>query len=131
MLHTTGVWPEAIHPQTFGGCIGDGQHGWAAAEWLRWTRNAFIREEGQSLILGSGLTGAWLQARTPMHFGPTLTPWGLVDLTLRPVERDSWVLHLKEQWRSKRPVIIAHLPGTHRQAVTGDELVVRCEDRAA
>ena len=24
----TGQWPEAIHPQTLGGCMGDGQHGW-------------------------------------------------------------------------------------------------------
>ena len=27
----TGQWPEAIHPHTKGGCMGDGQHGWAAA----------------------------------------------------------------------------------------------------
>ena len=28
----TGNWPEAIHPLTGGGCMGDGQHAWAAAE---------------------------------------------------------------------------------------------------
>lgn len=27
----TGQWPEAIHPRTLGGCMGDGQHVWAAA----------------------------------------------------------------------------------------------------
>jgi len=27
----TGQWPEAIHPRTKGGCMGDGQHVWAAA----------------------------------------------------------------------------------------------------
>ena len=25
-------WPEAIHPQTRGGCMGDGDHGWAHFE---------------------------------------------------------------------------------------------------
>ncbi|MEE4365448.1 MAG: hypothetical protein V2J08_16070, partial [Desulfotignum sp.] len=30
----TGQWPEAINPLTGGGCMGDGQHGWAAAEWV-------------------------------------------------------------------------------------------------
>ncbi len=47
----TGQWPEAIHPQTFGGCMGDGQHIWAAAEWLMLMRNLFVREE-QSNPLG-------------------------------------------------------------------------------
>ena len=35
----TGQWPEAIHPHTGGGCMGDGQHGWAAAEWVMMIRN--------------------------------------------------------------------------------------------
>ncbi|HLP40363.1 MAG TPA: hypothetical protein VK465_02545, partial [Fibrobacteria bacterium] len=35
----TGQWPEAIHPHTLGGCMGDGQHVWAAAEWVLMMRN--------------------------------------------------------------------------------------------
>lgn len=38
----TGQWPEAIHPMTLGGCMGDGQHIWAAAEWLMLLRNFFV-----------------------------------------------------------------------------------------
>src|SRR5207237_8879652 len=30
----TFTWPEAIHPQLGGGCMGDGHHGWAADEFL-------------------------------------------------------------------------------------------------
>src|SRR5947207_8343644 len=41
----TGQWPEAIHPKTRGGCMGDGQHMWAACEWAMMLRNCFIREE--------------------------------------------------------------------------------------
>ena len=51
----TGQWPEAIHPQTGGGCMGDGQHGWAAAEWVMMLRNLFVREEGRDLLIGTGL----------------------------------------------------------------------------
>ena len=51
----TGQWPEAIHPQSGGGCMGDGQHGWAAAEWVMMMRNCFVREEGDRLIIGSGI----------------------------------------------------------------------------
>ena len=28
----TGQWPESVHPRTGGGCMGDGQHVWAAAK---------------------------------------------------------------------------------------------------
>jgi hypothetical protein len=44
----TGQWPEAIHPQSGGGCMGDGQHGWAAAEWVMMMRNMFRPRRGGS-----------------------------------------------------------------------------------
>lgn len=77
----TGQWPEAIHPATGGGCMGDGQHGWAAAEWLMMIRNLFVREEGKTLIFGSGIFPEWLQNNTIIQFGPTPTPFGPVSLT--------------------------------------------------
>ena len=49
----TGQWPEAIHPQTGGGCMGDGHHVWAAAEWVLMLRYCFLREEGDTLVLAS------------------------------------------------------------------------------
>ena len=51
----TGQWPEAIHPRTGGGCMGDGQHAWAAAEWLLMMRALFVREEPDHLVIGAGL----------------------------------------------------------------------------
>jgi hypothetical protein len=80
----TGQWPEAIHPRTTGGCMGDGQHGWAAAEWVMMLRNMFVLEEGHELIIGSGLFPEWLQAGQPLRFGPTLTPYGPVSVDIRP-----------------------------------------------
>ena len=35
--------------------MGDGQHGWAAAEWIMIIRNAFVREEHDHLVIGAGI----------------------------------------------------------------------------
>jgi hypothetical protein len=72
----TGQWPEAVNPLTGGGCMGDGQHGWAAAEWIMMMRNLFIREEGQTLIIGSGIFPEWIKKDGELAFGPTLVPGG-------------------------------------------------------
>lgn len=125
----TGVWPEAIHPLTFGGCIGDGQHGWAAAEWLRWTRNAFLREEGGTLVLCSGLLPEWLSARESMHFGPSLTPWGEVRVELHPGQRhNAWTVRINATWRRERPPLLVHLPGARPLRLDGEEACISLED---
>jgi len=82
LASSTGQWPEAIHPHTGGGCMGDGQHGWAAAEWVMMIRNLFVREEGDRLILCSGIHSRWLQSDTPVSFGPTPTPFGEVSVKI-------------------------------------------------
>ena len=40
----TFTFPEAIHPITGGGVMGDGHHGWAAAEIVLAIRDAFVYE---------------------------------------------------------------------------------------
>ncbi len=78
----TGQWPEAIHPMTGGGCMGDGQHGWANAEWVMMIRNLFVREEGHRLILCSGIFPEWLQTESPVSFGPAPTPFGKINIKI-------------------------------------------------
>jgi hypothetical protein len=80
----TGQWPEAIHPGTGGGCMGDGQHVWAAAEWVSMMRNAFCREEGDGLVIGAGVQPRWLASAEAFGFGPTPTPFGAVDVRFVP-----------------------------------------------
>jgi hypothetical protein len=41
---STWTWPEAIHPREPGGCMGDGHHGWAAADFLSFVRMVLVRE---------------------------------------------------------------------------------------
>ncbi|MGD9308413.1 MAG: hypothetical protein PVG51_04705 [Desulfosarcina sp.] len=78
----TGQWPEAIHPFTKGGCMGDGQHGWAAAEWLMMMRNLFVREEGRIIIIGSGVFPQWVDSGRTISFGPTLIPGGQLTVAM-------------------------------------------------
>jgi hypothetical protein len=44
-------FPEAIHPRTGGGTMGDGHHGWVAAEIILFLRDSVLRESEQSLLL--------------------------------------------------------------------------------
>ncbi|WP_066964626.1 hypothetical protein [Microbulbifer sp. Q7] len=102
----TGQWPEAIHPHSFGGCMGDGQHAWAAAEWVTMQRNCFVREEGDTLILASGLPPEWLNdgsAQKPIRFGPAPTLFGTISLEITPGEkpRVSW----SGKWHDAAPPI--------------------------
>ncbi len=82
MASPTGQWPEAVHPLTQGGCMGDGQHGWAAAEWIMMIRNLFIREERETLILGSGIFPEWTSSGESVGFGPSSTLFGPVEVSM-------------------------------------------------
>jgi hypothetical protein len=106
----TGQWPEAIHPRTGGGCMGDGQHAWAAAEWVMAVRNAFIREEPDRLILGSGVVAAWLAAGQASTFGPSPTRWGPLTIALRPQDAEL-LLHWQAAWRGPPPAVEIRVPG--------------------
>lgn len=112
----TGQWPEAIHPFTGGGCMGDGQHGWAAAEWLMMMRSIFVREEGDGLILGSGIPPEWSAMGEPMEFGPTPTPLGTVSVRFVP-DGDRLSVRIDRSpppdGRRTGPVIVA-VPGFRR-----------------
>ncbi|MFP3912921.1 MAG: hypothetical protein ACLFUT_12675, partial [Desulfobacteraceae bacterium] len=105
-----GQWPEAIHPRTRGGCMGDGQHGWAAAEWVMMMRHLFVREEPDHLVVGSGLFPQWLTNGDNLHYGPTPTPYGDIDITVSCAET-SCKVEWHGQWRSLPPRIRVCIPG--------------------
>lgn len=106
----TGQWPEAIHPQTKGGCMGDGQHVWAAAEWVLMMRHCFVREEKDKLILFSGIPAEWLNRDEEIRFGPAPTAFGTISLLLKP-EGEKIKIKWKGQWFSKPPVLEIRLAG--------------------
>jgi hypothetical protein len=116
----TGQWPEAIHPHTGGGCMGDGQHLWAAAEWVLMMRHLFVREEGDGLVLCSGLPDEWLETDSPLCLGPTPTPHGPIRVE---VLQDSGrrIVRWEADWRGPPPGIEVAVPGLRPVAVSGKE----------
>ncbi len=112
----TGQWPEAIHPRTGGGCMGDGQHVWAAAEWVMMVRHCFVREEGEGLILCQGVPERWLKGGEVASFGPAPTAFGTLTLELVPGDRHIRV-NWEAEWHNSAPPIEVRLPGFRPVAV--------------
>jgi hypothetical protein len=68
----TWTWPEAIHPRLPGGCMGDGHHGWAAADFLSFVRSMLVRETSDGgLALCSMLPEDWWGRGVEVHNAPT------------------------------------------------------------
>lgn len=106
----TGQWPEAIHPHTLGGCMGDGQHVWAAAEWLILLRNLFVREEAGGLILASGIPERWRKPGETLRFGPAPTEFGPVTVTV-DTKDEGVTVSWEARWHGEAPPITVALPG--------------------
>ncbi|MBU1265422.1 MAG: hypothetical protein KJ946_12585 [Gammaproteobacteria bacterium] len=124
----TGQWPEAIHPLTGGGCMGDGHHVWAAAEWLLMIRNCFVREEGDRLVLCAGVPARWLDQETPIRFGPAPTRFGPVSISITPVPGHPPRVEWQGDWHRSAPPIEVRLPGyapASPQAGAGSVVLVK------
>lgn len=128
----TGQWPEAIHPRTEGGCMGDGQHAWAAAEWVLAIRNLFVREEEGELILLSGVSQRWLREDRATSFGPAPTPWGTVSVSVQ-CEGDHAKVSWEGKWRREDFRLRVALPGFRSVYVTPREgaVLLKRENRSA
>lgn len=108
----TGQWPEAVHPITEGGCMGDGQHVWAAAEWVVMMRNLFLFEDTHTgrLVFGAGLRKRWLDTGRKLSFGPAPTLWGPVTVTFQK-EGDHILFEYKGGWFREIPGLAVRVPG--------------------
>ncbi len=115
----TGQWPEAIHPLTYGGCMGDGQHGWAASEFLMMIRNMFVFEESGRLVIGGGLFPEWIDSGSPIFFGPTATPFGPVSVSIEKSGAGATVT-LESKWRTDPPEIEIRIYGHKTRVFDGN-----------
>jgi hypothetical protein len=90
--------------------MGDGQHVWAAAEWVMMIRNCFVREEGNRLILCSGIPQIWLKNNETISFGPAPTSFGDIQISIRPQGKN---INIQWQgvWLAQEPPIDIQLPG--------------------
>ena len=109
---STGQWPEAIHPATKGGCMGDGQHAWASAEWIAMVRNCFVMEDlsAHRLIIGAGIPSAWLLPGSRLSLGPTPTPWGPVSVSI-DVNTEYLEIKCDGDWFAEAPPLETRLQG--------------------
>jgi hypothetical protein len=79
----TCTWPEASHPRTGGGCMGDGDHGWACAEVLALIRLALVRDQGEQILLLPNAPESWW-ADGPLGLTCAPTPAGRLTFELKP-----------------------------------------------
>jgi hypothetical protein len=104
----TSCWPEAVHPQLGGGCMGSGHDGRATADFLGTVRNLLVREAGSSaanfsaavaespsaeLVLCSLLPTSWRGQGLEVHDAPTA--YGKLSFALR--------------WHGDRPALLWEL----------------------
>jgi hypothetical protein len=86
---TTLNFPEAIHPVTGGGSMGDGHHGWAAAEVVLAIRNAFVYELWQEtdiphdLVFLAGIPKEWCEEETHFSLRDIPVPEGQISIEVR------------------------------------------------
>lgn len=75
----TYTWPEAMHPRMYGGCMGDGDHGWSAAEFLNLMRDMLVTERGGSLNLALGAPAKWFRPGLHLEIAGAPTMHGTVE----------------------------------------------------
>ena len=84
---STNNYPEAIHPVTGGGSMGDGHHGWAAAEIALALHDAFIFEKNtpnqKELIMLQGIPQEWFLSSTDFHIKNAPVSDGALDILIK------------------------------------------------
>ncbi len=94
----TYAWPEAMHPRMFGGCMGDGDHGWSAAEFVNLIREMLVSERGGTLRLAEAAPVKWFKPGMHLEAMGAPTPHGTVNFSLKqgPVAAFlTWSVHRK------------------------------------
>ncbi len=110
-------WPEAIHTRSLGGSAGDGQHGWASAEWLLLVRALLFQEERHRLILTPALPQDWLESPGCLSVESAPTRFGPLSFRLEWDNAQTIRLEISPQWRPTPPEVVWHIPGPIRSAI--------------
>jgi hypothetical protein len=112
----TFCWPEAIHPRTLGGCMGDGHHGWAAAEWLILMRNLIIHENGDVLEITRLLPSEWCRPGKRISIMNAPSDFGPLSVAVE-FENGFELLTIHASWRTPPREIRWYLAGEGRRIV--------------
>lgn len=118
----TWTWPEAIHPQTFGGCMGDGDHGWVTAEVLCFMRDLLVKEYQHNIHLGLGFIPEWFEKPGKISCKNAPTRYGYIEFELMNTEMEiSFSYRFQSHNLNKKTEIYLHLPAKVKQTSTSLE----------
>ena len=119
----TWCWPEAVNPRTLGGCMGDGHHGWAAADWVVLVRNLVLRENADCMEITRLVPAEW--CRVGARIGATNAPthFGAVSSVDVEFGDGTETLTLHAHWRRPPREIRWYLPASGRRVVYPDSKV--------
>ena len=121
-------YPEAIHPLTGGGAMGDGHHGWAAAELAMALRSAFVNEiwagERPAIVLLGGLPRSWFTPGSRCAIRRAPVPGGILSVDVECGESETVILVEYEErdprganeWRLRIPFGVSRLTVNGRAA---------------
>jgi len=135
--------PEAIHPRTGGGVMGDGHHGWAAAEIVLFLRSCMVKEENGVISLFKGNANRLIQKGKNIRMKNVPTSFGVISCSLLFNDEGSAVIHFEGNFGGDPlpAAIEIHLPFAvknvaasspdHISAKTVDETtsLVRCSPK--
>ena len=111
---STNNFPEAIHPATNGGAMGDGHHGWASAEIALALHDAFIYELNNAnqneLVLLHGIPKEWFLSYSDFYIAKAPVSDGNINLNVTSKE-DEFTIEIefnrtalsKRKWKLKLP----------------------------
>jgi len=114
----TFTWAEGIHPGTRNGGMGDGHHGWAAADFVLAVRNALLLEEENHLVITPIMPQDWVAENNIIKVERAATYFGDVNFTIAFGDHTA-TLVVRSDWRTMPEFIEWCLPFTPREA--GDD----------
>jgi hypothetical protein len=118
----TFAWAEGIHPGTRRGGMGDGHHGWAAADFVLAVRNALLLEEEKHLVITPLMPQDWVAENNVIKAEGAATYFGNVNFTVAFGERTA-TLVVRGDWRTEPEYIEWGLPFTPREAGDGAQII--------
>jgi hypothetical protein len=118
----TFTWAEGIHPITLHGGMGDGHHGWAAADFVLAVRNALLFEEDNHLVVTPILPKEWMTENSVIKVENAATYFGKVSFTIALGERTG-TLVVRGDWRQAPEYIEWDLPSAPREAGEGAQII--------
>jgi hypothetical protein len=141
--HAPYSFPEAMHPFSGGGVMGDGHHGWVAAEIVLFLRAALVREEGTSLVLFDDDGNGAVRKGKDIRLAGVPTSFGHFSVSLRYEGERLAVLELDSSWwNNESPSLLEiHLPfdaarvsvipdsAAMEASAEGNGTLVRCSSR--